>query len=230
MSYMGLLGQGSNILFMCSYSTGDEKESVKICACEGVCSRSSVSWSLPILHLTKCHLQVFKYWNNINVNMLNTVGAVDDGWIMWIMLNIFGGLLNLSSYMLDPCLIHSKSNQLNTFSFSFSFSFNSLDPIITFNLFRGSNNSRTIYHFSGQLLQRLQRPGLMPRLSFTGSGVALCCATMWPTLWSRGHAECSSSNRTAERTPLPLAGSGVPSVPTGESCTSSWAMCMRWLI
>ena len=26
--------------FMCPYSTGDEKESIKICACQGVCSRS----------------------------------------------------------------------------------------------------------------------------------------------------------------------------------------------
>lgn len=57
-SYMGLLGQWSNSLFMCPYSTGHEKESVKICTCERVCSRSWVSWSLPILHLTKCHLQV----------------------------------------------------------------------------------------------------------------------------------------------------------------------------
>lgn len=72
MSYMGLLGQWSNILFMCYYSTGDEKESVKICACEGVCSRSWVSWSLPILHLTKCHLQVRGFLRRFQKIILNT--------------------------------------------------------------------------------------------------------------------------------------------------------------
>lgn len=58
MFYLSLLGLWSDILMICPYSTGDEKESIKIHSCEGVCSRSWVSWSLPILHLAKCHMQV----------------------------------------------------------------------------------------------------------------------------------------------------------------------------
>lgn len=46
------------LILLCHYFAGDEEESVKICACEGVCPRGGVFQSLPVFYLAKCYLQV----------------------------------------------------------------------------------------------------------------------------------------------------------------------------
>lgn len=60
------------------------------------------------------------------------------------MLNLFGGFLNLSSDVLNPCLIRVKKNKL----FFPSLSFKSLYQIFTFNLFSTLKKLLIIDHFS----------------------------------------------------------------------------------